>query len=185
LNNYKQLINYLKNNNIDTNLITDTKTFNDFISLNNIHYLTSGLDSLKKIKDNNVDFLFSHAVFEHISIENFFRTQKEIFRIIKPDGMISHRIDLRDHIGGGLNNLRFSKKLWESDLFKNSGFYTNRIRFSEMLKIFKEIGFSIEYNIIDSWDKIPIKRKKISSDFKNFLDDDLSVKIFDVLLQKK
>jgi len=46
--------------------------------------------------------------------------------------MCSHRVDLRDHFGSALNNLRFSDKKWELDWIANSGFYTNRIRLQEM-----------------------------------------------------
>ena len=58
--------------------------------------------------------------------------------------MISHQIDLRDHLGGGLNNLRFSDSLWESNFFVKSGFYTNRISFDKMISIFENISFKYE-----------------------------------------
>jgi len=40
--------------------------------------------------------------------------------------------------------MRFSTQAWESPLMAQSGFYTNRLRFSEMLNIFKEAGFRTE-----------------------------------------
>ena len=65
----------------------------------------------------------------------------ELFRILKPNGVCSHRVDLRDCLDGGLNNLRFSEARWEDALFRKSGFYTNRIRFREMVEIFEQAGF--------------------------------------------
>ena len=105
--------------------------------------------------------------------------------VFKPNGLISHRVDLRDHLGGGLNNLRFSKKIWDSDFFSKSGFYTNRIRYSQMLDIFEKTGFSFEVSIIETWDKLPIDKLKISPDFKEISDEDLCVSVFDVLLKPK
>ena len=42
------------------------------------------------------------------------------------DGICVHRVDLNDHLGGRLNNLRFTDAIWESVLFRESGFYANR-----------------------------------------------------------
>jgi hypothetical protein len=67
----------------------------------------------------------------------------ECRRVLSDTGVASHSVDLKDHLEGGLNNLRFSEKLWESDFFVNSGFYTNRIQFYEMLNHFKEPGSEI------------------------------------------
>ena len=159
--------------------------FDQLLFYNEIHYLTDGLNSLKNLESNSIDFLFSNATLEHIVFDQFIDTNKEISRIIKPNGLISHRVDLRDHLGGGLNNLRFSKKIWESDFFSKSGFYTNRIRYSQMLDIFEKTGFSLEVSIIETWDKLPIDKLKISPDFKEISDEDLCVSVFDVLLKPK
>lgn len=50
----------------------------------------------------------------------------ELGRVLKPDGICVHRVDLNDHLGGCLNNLRFTDAIWESVLFRESGFYANR-----------------------------------------------------------
>lgn len=63
---------------------------------------------------------------------------------LKQNGLISSRIDIRDHIEHSLNNLRFSNKMWESNFMKNSGFYTNRIRYFQMLDIFNKTGFNVQ-----------------------------------------
>ena len=64
-----------------------------------------------------------------------------------------------------------------------SGFYTNRIRYSEMLAIFKKAGFKVDVTIIETWDKLPIPRSKLSYDFRDLSDEDLCVSVFDVLLK--
>jgi hypothetical protein len=69
---------------------------------------------------------------------------EELLRVLKPSGISVHRVDLRDHLGRTLNNLRFSDDRLESDFFTKSGFYTNRIRFPEMISIFESVGFECE-----------------------------------------
>ena len=70
------------------------------------------MSSIKKIPSNSVDLIFSQAVMEHIRKKDFEAMNSELYRVLKKDGVISHQIDLRDHLGGGLNNLRFSDSLW-------------------------------------------------------------------------
>ncbi len=64
-----------------------------------------------------------------------------------------------------------------------SGFYTNRIRYSQMLNIFKKTGFKVETTIIETWEKLPISRSKLSHDFRDLANEDLCVSVFNVLLK--
>ena len=70
-------------------------------------------------------------------------------------------------------------------LMAKSSFYTNRIRYSEMLTIFKKTGFKVDATIIETWDKLPIPRSTLSHDFRDLSDKDLCVSVFDVLLKPK
>lgn len=146
-------------------------------------YFTDGLGSLRQLSAHSIDLVYSHAVLEHIRKAEFLATQRECARILCRDGVCSHRVDLRDHLGGGLNNLRFSESVWESDFFFKSGFYTNRIRFGQMLELFELAGFSVEVGTVDRWDKLPIERRKLEGDFRDVPDDDLGVWAFDVTLR--
>jgi len=42
----------------------------------------------------------------------------ECKRTLKNDGLASHRVDLKDHLRGSLNNLRLRREIWESNLFE-------------------------------------------------------------------
>ena len=147
-------------------------------------YLTGGLDSLRAIDDESVDFVFSQAVLEHVRKHEFLDTQRELARILKPGSVCSHRVDLRDHLGGGLNNLRFSTRVWESPLFASSGFYTNRIGFDEMTALFRQAGFSVEVTDLRRWEQLPIARRQLADEFRDIPQDTLCVCGFDVLLRK-
>jgi len=85
-------------------------------------------------------------------------------------------IDFKDHLGGGLNNMRFPSELWERKWFSvRSGFYTNRLRLSEMVKICDRVGFKVEVQSASRWDKPPIARSLLAPEFRSLSDDDLCV----------
>jgi SAM-dependent methyltransferase len=156
--------------------------FRDFLAGLNARYLTNGLQSFRTIPDSSIDFIWSQAVLEHVRRSDFDTTIGEFRRILAPGGLCSHRVDLSDHLGGALNNLRFSERVWESDFMATSGFYTNRIRFSEMIKIFRERDFSVSVIKKDLWSRLPTPRTAMADEYKSCPEEDLLVKGFDVLL---
>ena len=163
--------------------LSGCKSLDDVLSACNARYLTAGLESLATIPGNSVNLIFSQAVLEHVFKEDFLATQRECFRILCSDGVCSHKVDLRDHLGGGLNNLRFPDKIWESTFFVRSGFYTNRIRFKQMMQYFCDAGFQVEVGDIRRWDHLPIDRGNLAREFQNFTDEELSISGFNVVLR--
>ena len=161
------------------------KTLADVLRECNGEYLTDGVQSLATLPPASVDFCFSNAVLEHIPKADFTKMADELMRILKPAGVCLHRVDLKDHLGGGLNNLRFSEARWEGALFRNSGFYTNRIRFGEMIGAFQQAGFDCSLPRVMRWDKLPTPRVKMHPAFRHIPDEDLLVSGFDVLLKHK
>ena len=131
----------------------------------------------------SVDFIWSHAVLEHVRKREFLDTMRECRRILKSGGICSHQIDLRDHLGGALNNLRFSERVWESEIVAMSGFYTNRIWFGEMLSLFGQAGFEVEVGDVHRWARLPTPRKRLAREFRTVSDKDLLVADFSVLLR--
>ncbi len=89
---------------------------------------------------------------------------------------------MRDLLGGAANDLRFSGRAWESALLAESGFYTNRIRYSEMLGLFRKAGFEVEVIHVGRWEKLPIPREKLAPEFSRLSDEDLVTYEWDVLL---
>lgn len=165
-----------------------SSTFTDLqsvLSACHAEYLTAGVASLSKIPSKSVDFCFSNAVLEHIPKGDFSRLACELKRLLKPDGVCVHRVDLKDHLGGGLNNLRFSEATWEGQFFNRSGFYTNRIRYAEMLAMFERAGFKCEVVRKATWNQLPIARTALAKEFKTLPDEDLLVSGFDMVLRIK
>lgn len=182
---YTAMADYLKAQNYQLPFASQFADFKDVLSACQAEYLTDGVSSLTKIPSGSVDFCLSNAVLEHIPQRDFARLVSELKRLLKPDGVCVHRVDLKDHLGGGLNNLRFSADTWESPLFSNSGFYTNRIRYAEMLAMFDQSGFSCEVTRKLTWNKIPIARSALAEEFLTLPDEDLLVSGFDVVLRHK
>ena len=162
--------------------ISSQMDFKDILKICDSDYLTNGLNSLKSIPSNSVDFIFSQAVLEHLRRHEFLDIMKELRRILKPTGISSHQVDLKDHLGGALNNLTFSEKNWESEFFVKSGFYTNRIQFVDMVEMFKIANFNVNITHVNKWEKLPTSRNKINKKFQKYTDDELLISSFDVVL---
>ena len=146
-------------------------------------YYTEGLQSLKGIPDGSIDFIWSHAVLEHIRYHEFEETLRELRRVLRPDGVCSHQVDLKDHLGGKVNNLRFGSRIWETDWMASSGFYTNRIRFKEMLAKFESAAFSVDVISTNLWPNVPISRRKLAKEFQTIDNEDLLISGFTVILK--
>lgn len=183
LETYLKLVKSLQSKGFNPPNIENCKTIQDILSVCKAKYYTDGVYSLQKIPSDSVDLIFSQAVLEHIWKQEFFPMMSECKRILFQNGVASHRVDLRDHLGGALNSLRFSERIWESKFFIRSGFYTNRIRFNQMDQIFKRAGFVVNYPKIDKWDILPTPISKMDQTFQK-LSDDLLISGFHVILQK-
>jgi hypothetical protein len=128
-------------------------------------------------------FVWSNAVLPYVRRNEFVPVLQELRRIQRPDGVSSHRIPIKDIIGGNLNDLRFSSRVWESSIMANSGFYTNRLRYLELLQLFRVVGFEPEVVRKKRWQTLPTPRRKMSEEFARLTEEDLHVCEFDVLLR--
>ena len=175
ISNYFKLIEELYG--IDYLKSLEIKNLDDIKRHFNIQYMTHGLESLKSIPDNVVEISFSNACFEHVSGSLVPQYFKELKRVSRVNAFSSHCIDFKDHLSYSLNNLRFSKVFWESDLVKKSGIYTNRMRFSDMRFAIEQAGFNCQVPHVEKWDVLPTELSKLHSDFQTYKLDDLLVKV--------
>jgi hypothetical protein len=65
----------------------------------------------------------------------------------------------------------------------NSRFYTNRLRYSELLWLFQEAGFEPEVVRKLEWETLPTPRRKMAEQFAVLSEEDLKISEFDVLLR--
>ena len=171
---YKEIILSLKNEkNFENINLSSLNNLSHLLKEFNTYYLTNGVKSFKKIENLSVDYIFSHSVMEHIRLSSLDAMIKEMNRVLKVGGLVSHNINYKDHLSDSLNNLRFSKSIWESNFFANSGFYTNRVPAIEMHKKFIDSGFEIISQNFGSWKELPLKRKYIHKEFSKYSDKEL------------
>jgi SAM-dependent methyltransferase len=150
-----------------------------------VRYLENGLAGLRDVPGGSCDMVFSQAVLEHVPRDEFAATMVEIYRILKHGGISTHQVDFRDHLGGGLNNLRFSDAMWEAPCFaRRSGFYTNRLRLSEMMAMMRAAGFAVEIAARERWEQLPISRPALELRFRGMSDEDLATWSAFVVLKK-
>lgn len=181
---YKSIVNALHERGVQVDDLEDAATLTDILAKYGGIYLTEGLRSLQAIPDSSVDFVWSQAVLEHVRRHEFDSVMNELHRIVRPGGVLSHRVDLKDHLGGALNNMRLPSRVWEAEWMARSGFYTNRISVKDMLHRFERAGFEVEVIDVDRWDRLPTPRRKLAAEFAAIPDDELLVSGFDALLRR-
>lgn len=159
------------------------ETFDGLLAACRATYVTAGVESLRELPDESVDFSWSQAVLEHVRRDELPALLRELRRVLRPGGLSSHTIDLRDHLADALNNLRFSERVWESDLMAGSGFYTNRLRFAELVRAFEEAGFTVETAEVVRWNRLPTPRTKLAPEFASLPEQDLLIAGFDAVLR--
>lgn len=160
------------------------KTIQDMLRETNAIYLTEGINSLRVLPELSIDFIFSQAVLEHIALSEFQETMHSLFRLLRRGGISSHRVDLQDHLANSLHSLRFSRAAWESGIMANSGFYTNRLRASQILNVIQAVGYQIKKYQPNMWQELPVSQHKLHSDFANFEPRDLMVRGFDIIAHR-
>lgn len=147
------------------------------------HYLTNGLSGFVTVPDASVDFIWSQAVLEHVRRHDFDATLREMRRVLRSGGVASHRIDLRDHLDGALNNLRFSERVWESSFMAGSGFYTNRLQACDIVDRCRAAGFAVDIVVSERWPSLPTPRRRLAAPFRDLPDETLLVSGFDLVLR--
>jgi SAM-dependent methyltransferase len=147
-------------------------------------YETCGLAALAAVPNASVDLVFSNAVLEHVARSEVACLFRETARVLRPGGIASHGIDLHDHLGGGLNHLRFSARRWEGGFFRNSGFYTNRLPFSAYIEAARAAGLAIEIPWLRGWQVQPQADEAIHPDERHVLADERRIAAFGLILRK-
>lgn len=145
-------------------------------------YLTGGIASLAAVPDESVDLIWSSVVLEHVLRDEFEALARQCARVLAPGGVMSHAVDLRDHLGGGLNNLRFSPERWESDAWRDAGFYTNRMSQGEIVAAFERHGFETVRLESRRWPKPPLAREKMHPAFRGRRDEEFDISEFDLVM---
>lgn len=162
----------------------NNEKWNTYLRKINCSYNINGLDGYKEIENNSVDFIFSDAVFEHIRKNIFVDTIKEMYRFSKMGGVSYHIVDLRDHMGGGKNHLRFKEAEWEDEIHYRMDNYTNRLTCAEICKICEDVGFREIVVNRSFYNSMPLKRNDLTDSFKQMDEEEIMTKSFTIRMVK-
>lgn len=80
-------------------LIGEKETWESYLKKINASYFTDGLYSYQNIPDDSVDVCIAFTVFQHIRKKIVHQTIEEIYRFLKPSGIVYFSIDFRDFMG--------------------------------------------------------------------------------------
>jgi SAM-dependent methyltransferase len=113
-----------------------------------VHYHAPTDAAATGLPASSIDVQISYTVFEHIPGPVLRDILTEARRILSPNGVVLHHIDLSDHFWhedqslSPIHFLQFSDKEW--DHYANNQFaYHNRLRVTEYRQIFEDYGFKI------------------------------------------
>jgi hypothetical protein len=165
--------------------LDDVRSLDEVLDRCGAVYLTAGVDSMGEIPAQSVDISWSQAALEHVRKSDMAKLVAELHRLHRPGSSSSHRIDLRDHLANALNNLRFTARLWEGSLFANSGFYTNRLRCLDLLRLFEQSGFDTQVVSLERWTTLPTPRRRMAEPYRSLPDDELTIAGFDVVMRRR
>jgi SAM-dependent methyltransferase len=126
--------------------------------------------------DQYYDIIISNAVLEHLPKKLLSRAVNNMYQLLKPNGLMLHQIDLRDHYNfrEPFHFYQYSDMQW--NYITNLGyFYTNRLRPSDFISLFRKNNFKIIYTnyelIKENINKI---RRRIHNSFFKYSNKDLA-----------
>ncbi len=162
--------------------LSNCQRLDDILRACRASYLTEGLASLREIADQSIDLIVSEAVLEHLPREQLGAFFDEFRRLLTPDGLALHGIDLDDHLDGGLNHLRFSVETWERSLIRKSGFYTNRVSHSRIGAMASAAGLEVGEFYRLCWPGPRLPRVLLHPSLSGWTDQDLEICSFGLML---
>lgn len=131
----------------------------------------TGLDS------GSADLIVSSSTLEHYRTPVLGAILEECRRVIAPDGVMSHFIDLGDHYArldpaiGVYNFLRYTEARW--NLFNNPLLFQNRLRISDYRALHAAAGFRIVTETIEGEDPLALARVPLARQFQAYPEADL------------
>ena len=180
---YQQMAALLAERGLTAPDVAGVRSLDDVQAACSARYETNGLASLRALPDASFDFIFSNGVLQSVSRDELPETMRELRRLVHPEGVSVHSIDLRDTMGQSLNHLRFPERVWDSRWFRKAGFHTNRLRFSEMMDISRRAGFEAEASEVNRWERLPVPRNALAARYRHWGDDDLLIATVRVVLR--
>lgn len=150
--------------------------------------------SSNTFKDESFDLLYSMAVLEHMA--DMEEQIAAMYRVLAPEGLMIHKIDLREHNtrlrqvpdkSTSLKFLEYSTEEWEKMYPPGSRDYINRLRKPDYLRLFEAAGFEVAHTQIIPFN-VPADQSiydKIHKEFHGHHVDDLIASTVRIDLRKR
>jgi len=167
-------------------------TLTDLKQRYGIEYIAPSDARKTGLPDCSIDCCTNTFTLEHIPAADIKLIFKELYRIMKPDGIVSCFVDMNDHYAyfdksiNVYNFLSFSSNTWQ--LINSSVHYQNRLRHRDYLEIYKECGFEViheELKLPDQRHTEYLNNIKVSKDFAGYTRDELGIRSAKTLLKKR
>lgn len=137
-------------------------------------------DARKLPFDNDsFDFICSNNTFEHIYPDVLIKILEDFKRVIKPQGLMSHFIDLSDHFAHFdtsitiYNFLKFSSSSWR--LIDNSIQPQNRLRFKDYRELYASIQIPITKEEVRPGNLELLRKVKVHKTYESYSEKDLAI----------
>jgi SAM-dependent methyltransferase len=179
---YRAVARHLREQGLPAPDLSAAKSLEDVLAVCRGRYETRGLASLRALPGGSFDLIFSNGVLQCVPPALLLETLKETRRLLHPQGVCVHSIDLRDMMGHSLHHLRFGERVWESAWFRRAGFHTNRLRYSEWLRLFRSAGFDVRESEVNRWPTLPVARESLAPPYRDLPESDLLVSTIRVAL---
>jgi len=131
------------------------------------------------LENHSVDFICSNNTFEHIPTSILGEILTEFKRVLHPDGVMSHFIDMSDHFAHFdtriciYNFLKFSKRTWKA--LDNSIQPQNRLRYRDYLDMYHEAGLTVSQEEIREGSLEELGKVKVHPEFSGYSPGELAI----------
>jgi SAM-dependent methyltransferase len=136
------------------------------IKMPEVSFFGGGTEDFESLEPESVDVIWSKDVLEHIYSDELARLFHAQSRSLTSGGVAVHSVDFGDHLSGGLVSTYFPDRVWESRWFRQSGFYTNRMPFEDLVEVARTANFSV--TVIDQlpFSRTPFRKRLVQQRFK-------------------
>jgi SAM-dependent methyltransferase len=163
----------------------EVTSIEDIAAIYNISYRAPADAAYSQLPEGSVDAVVSTNTLEHIPRGVISRIWSEAFRILRPAGIVSSKIDYADHYAkmdksiSRLNFLTFSEREWQR--YNHSCHFQNRLRHGHHKDLLVQAGFEIVRDFVES----PVKTEGLALRTENLTGDPMDFSTNGYILARK
>lgn len=145
-----------------------------------ITYWVEDARDLKPLANDSIDLVHSNNTFEHVYPDILKAILLEFKRVVKPNGVQSHFVDMSDHFAhfdtsiNIYNFLKYSNKTWDK-IIDNSIQPQNRWRYPQFLDLYQSLGIPVSDTDYRPGDQKALDSLKVHADFSKFSKEELAI----------